>query len=35
MRHLAYWTVLIIGSVISLIAYGKRIEHNYGQRIGH
>lgn len=35
MRHAIYWTVLIIGTALSLIAYGKRIEHNYGQRIGH
>lgn len=35
MRYAIYYTALILGSAISLYAYGKRIEHNYGQRIGH
>lgn len=35
MRHVIYWCTLIIGTAISLYAYGKRIEHNYFTRIGN
>lgn len=35
MRYATYCAGLAILTAISLYAYGKRIEHNYGQRIGH